>query len=125
MHGEVVVNKGDVPCLPGNIKGEAVCPFSSPFYIVRIDRGSIAEGDGLLRVVSIVFPALEGSNQLVEENDSSIPRLPDGGDHPLGTFGRDELEFTDDDLPRTVDEPLTETGLRQARLVGERLARTR
>ena len=47
------------------------------------------------------------------------------GRHNLDGFTKDELEFTNDDLPRTVDEPLTETGLKQARLVGERLARTR
>ena len=47
------------------------------------------------------------------------------GRHNLGKFTKDQLEFTNDDKPPTIDEPLTETGLRQARLVGERLATTR
>ena len=43
------------------------------------------------------------------------------GFHNLGIYGREELEFTEDETLKTMNSSLTEKGLNQARLVGERL----
>ena len=46
------------------------------------------------------------------------------GFHNLGTYTKNDLEFTSDDRPKTINSSLTEKGLLQANLVAERLKDT-
>ena len=46
------------------------------------------------------------------------------GFHNLGTHTRNELEFTNDDRPKTINSSLTKKGLLQANLVADRLKDT-
>ena len=43
------------------------------------------------------------------------------GFHNLGIYGREDLEFTEDETLKTMNSSLTENGLNQARLVAEKL----
>ena len=46
------------------------------------------------------------------------------GFHNLGIHGREDLEFTEEETLRTMNSSLTEKGLNQAKLAGERLKDT-
>lgn len=47
------------------------------------------------------------------------------GFHNLGVYAREDLEFTEDETLKTMNSSLTEKGLNQARLVGEKLKNTK
>ena len=54
-----------------------------------------------------------------------LVRHGQGRQNISGVYSPQEFEFTNEDQLRTINEPLTEKGRTQARLVGERLSSTR
>src|SRR5262249_10784189 len=57
-----------------------------------IERRAVAEADGLRRIVALILPALERSDQLIEECFAALADIANGGQHwrgsPQATIGQ-------------------------------------
>ena len=72
MHAQVVVHEREVAILPRKIVGYFVRHFTDPFDFRWVERGAIAMGDRLGRIVAGIFPTLESGDELVEETALSV-----------------------------------------------------
>ena len=76
MHGGVIVDKGQIAILPGNIKGHFVGQRTGFGNIGRVQRGVITEGNGFTGIITGVLPAIESGNELIEETAPTITQIP-------------------------------------------------
>src|SRR5262245_61585871 len=72
VHRDEVIDQCHITALPRNVEGEFVAEFRGDQNRVAVERTSVAEGDGLRRVVAAVLPSPRCGNQLVEERRASV-----------------------------------------------------